>query len=346
MSEKSVRTHDPSFNCYDAEKIPPLQKKSDSMIKLKPLPEDGLTLTNSVEIFHDWLGFCNDNSIEKPEFLLPALQRRIELTEFSFLSRSPTMETEAVREQIPKLEPWEYTLDLSGVKTREIDEVTRPEWRFHRFRVDLIAETLARLLGDRMLEVELLDIACHCGVFSLELAARGARAVRGVDLRPENIAQARFLQRLYGIDNCTFEVGDAEYLPKREYDVILNLGLLYHVTFPMQLLQHCYDHCRICCVVDTNVYNSPFAGFYLVSGKDISISCEGKSHAEMLPTYRGLVLAMKTVGFEHVYELVASDQANQDIVSFETFNRRVLIGFKQLPENLEQITGASALHKP
>ena len=110
----------------------------------------------------------------------------------------------------------------------------------------------------------------------------------------------------------------------------------------MQLLQHCYDHCRVACVVDTNVYNMPLAGFYLVTGKDISISCEGKSHAEFLPTYRGLVLAMKTVGFEHVYELIGSNQVEQDIQSFSTFNRRVLVGFKQLPENIEQLIGTGA----
>ena len=306
------------------------------MIKLKPLPEEGLTLANSVDVFHDWLGFSNDNGLEQPEFLLPALERPIELTEFSFLSRNATMGADAVREQIRRLEPWEYTLDLDGVHTRELDDFTRPEWRFHRYRVDLINKSLVRMFGERFSDFDILDIACHCGLFSLDLATRGARRVDGIDLRRENIQQARFLQELYGVENCNFQVGDAEHLPDRDYDVILNLGLLYHVTFPMQLLQHCYDHCRVCCVVDTNVYNSPFAGYYLVTGKDISSSCEGKSPAEFLPTYRGLVLAMKAVGFEHVYELLGSDQAEQDIASFSTFNRRVLIGFKQLPEHFEQ----------
>lgn len=306
------------------------------MIKLKPLPEEGLTLENSVDVFHDWLGFCNDNGLERPEFLLPTLERPIELTEFSFLSRSATLSAEAVQDKVRQLEPWEYTLDLNGVHTRELDDFTRPEWRFHRYRVDLINKTLVRMFGERFSEFDILDIACHCGLFSLDLATRGARQVQGIDLREENIQQARFLQQLYGVENCDFQVGDAEKLPDRNYDIILNLGLLYHVTFPMQLLQHCYDHCRVCCVVDTNVYNSPFAGFYLVTGKDISSSCEGKSHAEFLPTYRGLALAMRAVGFEHIYELLGSAQAEQDIASFSTFNRRVLIGFKQPPENLGQ----------
>ena len=48
----------------------------------------------------------------------------VELAEFSFLSRKPTLSPEAVREQLPQFEPWEYTLDLSGVETRAIDDVT------------------------------------------------------------------------------------------------------------------------------------------------------------------------------------------------------------------------------
>lgn len=306
------------------------------MINIKPLPEEGLTLGNSVDVFHDWYAFSNDNGLEQPEFLFPKLERHIDLTEFSFLSRPPTMSAEAVREQIQRLQPWEYTFDLSGVPTRALDEQTTPEWRFHRFRVDLINQTLLRLFGDRFSEFDILDVACHCGPFSLDLAARGARHVHGIDLREENIAQARFLKRLYDVENCEFEMGDAENLPDRDYDIILNLGLLYHVTFPLQVLQHCYDHCRVACVVDTNVYNSPFPGFYMVTGKDISSSCEGKSHAEFLPTNRALALAMKTVGFEHVYELIGSNQVEEGIASFNTYNRRVLIGFKQPPENLEQ----------
>ena len=213
----------------------------------------------------------------------------------------------------------------------------RPEWTFHRFRVDLINQTLFRMYGDRMSDFDVLDIACHCGVFSLDMAARGVRSARGIDIRPENIEQARFLKKLYGVDNAEFEMGDAEHLPDEDFDIIFNLGLLYHVTFPIELLQHCYDHCRVACVVDTNVYNMPLAGFYLVAGKDTSISIEGKSHAEFLPTYRALVLAMKSVGFKHVYELLDNKQAERDIASFSTYNRRVLIGFKELPENIEEM---------
>lgn len=306
------------------------------MIKQKPLPEEGLTVDNSVDVFHDWLAFSNDNNLEQPEFLLPRLERKIEIPEFSFFSRPPTMRPEEVRAQIEANQPWEYTFDLSGEFTRPLDEVTTPEWRFHRYRVDLINQMLQRVYKERFHELDVLDVACHCGPFSLDMAARGARQVHGIDLREENIAQANFLKQLYGVENCHFEVGDAEHLPEREYDIILNLGLLYHVTFPLQLLQQCYDRCRVACVVDTNVYNSPFPGFYMVAGKDISYSCEGKSHAEFLPTNRALALAMKTVGFEHVYELIGSNQVEDNIAAFATYNRRVLVGFKDLPEDLEQ----------
>ena len=174
------------------------------MINIKPLPPKGLTLDNSIDVFHDWLGFCNDNGLGKPEFLVPQIRMDAELTEFSFLDRQPTLSPDEIKEALPKFEPWEYTLDLGGVETRAIDDVTRPEWTFHRFRVDLINQTLFRMFGDRMSDFDVLDIACHCGVFSLDMAARGVRSARGIDIRPENIAQANFLKDLYNVENCAF----------------------------------------------------------------------------------------------------------------------------------------------
>ena len=78
-----------------------------------------------------------------------------------------------------------------------------------QFRTELIGGTLERLLGDELARMSVLDIGCNSGWFSFDLAERGARSVEGVDLRPNNVEQARFLSEYFGLDDRTeFDVAD------------------------------------------------------------------------------------------------------------------------------------------
>jgi len=81
---------------------------------------------------------------------------------------------------------------------------------------------------------------------------------RRVDLRAHNIAQAEFVADRYGIDNARFQVRDADEIVNDEtWDVVFNLGLLYHVLNPFHLIKQTYELCRSFAVIDTVCHTEP-----------------------------------------------------------------------------------------
>ena len=81
--------------------------------------------------------------------------------------------------------------------------------------------------------VRVLDLACLEGMYALELARRGA-AVMAIEGREANIEKARFAARTLSID-VDFQLGDVRDLSREqhgEFDVVLALGILYHLDAP------------------------------------------------------------------------------------------------------------------
>jgi len=85
-----------------------------------------------------------------------------------------------------------------------------------------------------------LDIACNSGFWSIQCALLGADVV-GFDARSELIEQASLLKRVTGLANVEFKV--LEFWRMRpehlggQFDIVLNLGFLYHVPKPLEALE-------------------------------------------------------------------------------------------------------------
>lgn len=254
------------------------------------------------------------------EFLLPRIVRNIECAWPRFMHRR-TGETpvDELRGALADLGPWYVPFALGdperdAVNTMEFTDnfgaaiFADDNAQRMQFRTELIGGTLERLFDAELREMDLLDIGCNSGWFSFDLADRGTRAVHGVDLRPNNVAQARYLRDYFGLDNAEFEVADAMAFDEaRQWDIVLNLGVLYHVTDPLQLLQRTYELCRRFAIVDTICHDEPFSGFVLFGAKDASHPHEGREEWEFHPTYRGAIDALRYAGFREVIEIVATD---------------------------------------
>jgi SAM-dependent methyltransferase len=106
-----------------------------------------------------------------------------------------------------------------------------------------------------------LDIACLEGLFAIELARRGAKVV-AIEGREANLDKAEFVKDMLFLDDLKLVRDDVRNLSPDRYgsfDVVLCLGILYHLDIPDSFLfmQQVADVCRGFAVIDTEVTISP-----------------------------------------------------------------------------------------
>lgn len=253
------------------------------------------------------------------------LPRKIEREWPSLKARADQdLSRDALKARMDEVGPWRVPFrlgqDLMTVKHEvAIDRIL--------YRRDLINGTVTDRLGDRLSDTTFLDLGCNCGFFSLDMAARGAGDVYGVDLREENIAQAKFLAEHYDVENVDFGVEDVdEFPPDRQWDVVFNLGLLYHVLDPLGLLRKTYELCREFAVVDTLAPREPASGFLLMGSKDVDKPTSGRDEWELHPTYLGVIDGMRYAGFSEIIEVVG--EADPPHALYAEGKRSCFIGIK------------------
>lgn len=131
------------------------------------------------------------------------------------------------------------------------NEPRRPLQRFRHFMPSLVQACGGTLAGKTV-----LDIACNSGFWSLQCALLGAEVV-GFDSRQELIDQADLLKSIVGVSGVEFRVLDFwKMSPQslgRTFDVVLNLGILYHLPKPLEALEMTRAMARQFILLDTAV---------------------------------------------------------------------------------------------
>lgn len=133
--------------------------------------------------------------------------------------------------EIAALGPWFHNLHLpDGAQTAPSHQLGD----FPRFKWNQIASHIpADLVGMRA-----LDIGCNSGFYSFELARRGAQVV-GIDVEPLFLRQAKWAAREFGLEHAVrFELKQVYDLAASEtvYDIVLFMGVFYHLRYPMLAL--------------------------------------------------------------------------------------------------------------
>lgn len=167
-----------------------------------------------------------------------------EIRKLSFAEREWTRE--AIEETRDFLSPWNHNIRLApGIYTAYVED-WYPEHR-------AIMGVVDRHLHGSFAGKRVLDIGCLESYFSLEPALHGADVV-GVDAKEINIKKCEFVKSVLGVPNLTFALDDAMNVTRERYDtfdVVLALGLLYHLDDPFTFLAQLADVCRGFLVLDT-----------------------------------------------------------------------------------------------
>jgi tRNA (mo5U34)-methyltransferase len=137
---------------------------------------------------------------------------------------------------VRELGDWFQNLDLHGVRTAPAHFLGDfPTIKWKRF---------AHMLPQDLTGKSVLDIGCNAGFYSFEMKRRGASRVVGIDFDDYYLNQARFAARVLGHQDVEFRrmsVYQVGALGER-FDVVLLLGLVYHLRHPLLALDLVHEH--------------------------------------------------------------------------------------------------------
>jgi len=189
-----------------------------------------------------------------------------------------------------------------------------------------------------------LDLACFEGGYSLELASHGYQ-VTGIEGRSESHEKAEKGRRESGYENVRFFCDDVRNLSREkygEYDIVLCLGILYHLEAEnaLKLIDYVYSVCRRFAIFDTHISFTPdekviyrgqtYAGH---SSREHALSHPWSAIGNEFGfffTRPSLYNALEGAGFSSVYECLMPAAPDYPI------NRTTLIAIKGRPVTLNR----------
>jgi predicted nicotinamide N-methyase len=161
------------------------------------------------------------------------------------------LSTPALRARIAS-EPWtSHNIRLNAEVTTMPGQ---PDFMATDPRLHAILRVLDLLFGSSLAGLRAADLGCLEGGFSLTLAQRGVKTL-GIEARRRNLVKAGLLREHFGLPNLTFELGDVKdfrHQSKGEFDIVLALGILYHLDRPMEWLKQIAETTRRVLILDTH----------------------------------------------------------------------------------------------
>jgi tRNA (mo5U34)-methyltransferase len=141
-----------------------------------------------------------------------------------------------LEDRVQDLGPWFHNLRLARGDGSEVQ--TAPAHPFGDFPANYWAY-FQRTVPEDLSGWSVLDIGCNAGFYSFEMKRRGAARVLGIDHDETYLAQARFARGQLGLDVelLRAEAYDVDRLPGGPFDLVLFLGVFYHLRHPLLALE-------------------------------------------------------------------------------------------------------------
>jgi tRNA (mo5U34)-methyltransferase len=142
---------------------------------------------------------------------------------------------EKIEKRVRELGTWFHNISLRGVQTAPNHFLgDYPAVKWSRFAAAIPADLTGK---------SVLDIGCNAGFYSMEMKRRGADRVLGIDSDDDYLEQARFAADVneFDIEFRRMNVYDVPQLQER-FDVVLFMGVFYHLRHPLLALDLLHDH--------------------------------------------------------------------------------------------------------
>jgi 2-polyprenyl-3-methyl-5-hydroxy-6-metoxy-1,4-benzoquinol methylase len=155
---------------------------------------------------------------------------------------------ESILEVRDLLSPWNHNIKLPyGIYTAYCPDY----YPAHEEILNVINHELAGAFQGK----RILDVGCLEGYFSAECALQGAN-VMGIDGKTINIRKCEFVRSVLNIPNLSYVKDDAMKITGQKYgsfDVVLALGLLYHLSNPFKFLANIANLCDGFILIDSHI---------------------------------------------------------------------------------------------
>ena len=210
----------------------------------------------------------------------------------------------------------------------------------HDTRWRMIEQSLEQHLGPDRSSLTALDLASHQGWFAVKLAQAGFGRVQGIEARRAHVDDSRLMAEIYGLDRLSFHQGDIHELDSEElgqFDVVLMMGLLYHLENPVGALRSCRSLCRKLCLIETQIVPGmsgwvDYGGYQYVrplKGSFGIIDETGETHGPeasitgicLVPSLEALLWILQKVGFSRVTVLEPPADAYEQLLH----HKRVMV---------------------
>jgi SAM-dependent methyltransferase len=192
---------------------------------------------------------------------------------------------------------WHYDFDLRGHRTNP----AKADWERQRF--EYFIEPVVQHFGGSLKGKRVLDLGCNAGFFSHKAIEAGCDFVLGIDGRQMHVDQANLVFEVNEVDPRRYEFAcanilDFDYQAVGPFDLVLCVGVLYHVNKPISLIEAVAAANTDMLVIETAL--SPARGSWLelrhenLAGHLNAVDYE----LVMLPTAKAVMSMVKLFGYQ------------------------------------------------
>jgi SAM-dependent methyltransferase len=181
-------------------------------------------------------------------------------------------------------------------------------------------------------KINCLDIACNQGWFSSQIAIRGAHQVTGIDIRENHIKMANTIKNIADLKNLNFKVQDFLETDaiSEKYDLVLFMGILYHLDNPLQAIRKIRSLTKKLCVIETQVAK-PNPEMECCWGSDpqnrkgpaLALIESDKWHVGpnkplvLVPTLNALYRMLYASGFDHLFLGIPTESMEDQFLNYD-----------------------------